>query len=245
MSNIALQVEGLSSSDAVAAGTASPAGADNTTGAACPAGTTGPSSLNDGFSAPIPLNTASASASLIGLAETSPTVKDVTPIFTVNPASQGFSAFLSSMSVSGNTQLTGWTVTSPYFDSDSFDETTGEYTVPASGVYIIGAAINYSTASPITVSIGDTINPTFVVRRTSPVVTDLISGLLPVLDVNVVLVLTLRAILGNGMVPLIGEADLEAGDVIGLFYEADGLGVTLNLGGSEAAGIVWSINRLT
>jgi hypothetical protein len=51
--------------------------------------------------------------------------------------------------------------------------------------------------------------------------------------------------LGNGTVTLSGEVELAAGDVIGLFYEADGLTIPLNLGGTGAPGIVWSINRLT
>jgi hypothetical protein len=141
--------------------------------------------------------------------------------------------------------LTGWTVTSPYFDSATFDEVAGNYTVPISGRYLIQATVNYSTTATITVTLGAGINPSFVVRRTSPVVTDLISGLFPLLDVNVLAVLALRTILGNGTVTLSGEVELSAGDVIGLFYEANGLTVPLDLGGAGAPGIVWSINELT
>lgn len=173
------------------------------------------------------------------------TIKDVALIFNPSATSEGFSAFISSITAAASTQLTGWTVTSPYFSNTTFNETTGDYTVPTSGVYIIGAAVNYSTTGAITTSLGGAINPTFVARRTSPTVTDLVTGLFPLLDVDIALVLTLRAILANGVVTLAGEADLTAGDVIGLFYEADGLTVTLDLGGSGAEGIVWSINRLT
>ncbi|MPN29790.1 hypothetical protein SDC9_177243 [bioreactor metagenome] len=60
---------------------------------------------------------------------------------------------------------------------------------------------------------------------------------------NIALVLTLRAILGSGTVTLAGEVRLNAGDVIGLFYVADGLTVPLDLGGGS--GIVWSVYRLT
>lgn len=225
------------------AGAVGPRNADCTAGAMSPNGTTGPSPLNQEFSASsvtTPSNTQSTDRS-----ETSPSVKDVAPVFDANPASQGFSALISSITAAASTQLTGWTITSPYFNSGAFNETTGEYTVPNSGVYIIEAAINYSTTTPITASLGAAVNPTFAVRRTSPIVTDLISGFLPVLDVDVALILTLRSILANGMVSLTGEIDLTAGDVIGLFYEADGLTVTLDLGGSGAEGIVWSINRLT
>jgi hypothetical protein len=82
-----------------------------------------------------------------------------------------------------------------------------------------------------------------VVRRTSPTTTDLISGLFPFLNVAVTL-LTLRAILGSGTVTLAGQVQLTAGDILGLFYDADGLNISLNLGG-PSAGIVWSVYRLT
>ena len=133
---------------------------------------------------------------------------------------------------------------SPYYDSATFDEVTGNYTVPATGVYSISATINYSTTAAITVNLGAGIDPAFVVRRTAPVVTDLITGLFPVLNVDILLLLTLRTILGNGTVTLAGEVELDAGDVIGLFYEADGLTVSLDLGGDGDQGIVWSIIRL-
>ena len=141
--------------------------------------------------------------------------------------------------------MAGWSVASPYFDSATFDEVTGTYTVPATGRYILEATINYATTAAVTVSLGAGVNPAFVIRRTSPVVTDLISGLFPVLNVDVALVLTLRAVLGSGTVTLVGEVALDAGDVIGLFYEANGLTISLDLGGTEGPGIVWSINQLT
>lgn len=161
-----------------------------------------------------------------------------------NLAEEGFSAFLSTFSTAASAQLTGWTVTLPYFTSASFNPTTGNYTVPASGVYSIEATINYSTTAALSISLGAGVNPAFVARRTSPIVTDLISGLFPILNVNVALVLTLRAILGSGTVTLAGEVELTAGDVVGLFYEAEGLTIPLNLGAS-APGIVWSVYRLT
>ncbi|GLB24773.1 hypothetical protein LXJ15735_10140 [Lacrimispora xylanolytica] len=68
--------------------------------------------------------------------------------------------------------------------------------------------------------------------------------MVPVLNVNVTL-LTLRAILGNGTVTLSGDVELTAGDVIGLFYNSDGLGLNLNLGGNNSSGVVWSIHRMT
>ncbi|WP_083659790.1 MULTISPECIES: hypothetical protein [Paenibacillus] len=109
----------------------------------------------------------------------------------------------------------------------------------------VQATINYSTSAVVTVSLGAGINPAFTVRRTSPTVTDLISGLFPLLNVNVALVLTLRAVLGNGAVTLAGDVQLNAGDVVGLFYDANGLAISLNLGGATSSGIVWSIFRLS
>ena len=83
-----------------------------------------------------------------------------------------------------------------------------------------------------------------VIRRIAPTTTDLISGLFPILNVNVALLLTLRAVLGNGTVTLAGEVELTAGDTVGLFYEADGLTIGLDLGGT-GNGIVWSAQRIT
>lgn len=160
-----------------------------------------------------------------------------------NVSEEGFSAFISTLDISASTQLTGWTVDSPFFDNTSFDETTGNYTVPETGVYSIKATINYSTTAAISVAIGAGVNPAFVVRRTSPTTEDLISGLFPVLNIAVV-VLTLRGVLGSGTVTLAGEVELNAGDVIGLFYEANGLTIGLDLGG-PSTGIVWSVYRLT
>jgi hypothetical protein len=151
---------------------------------------------------------------------------------------------LSTFSVATSAQLTGWSVTAPYFDSATFDEAAGNYTIPATGRYSFEATINYSTTAAISISLGAGTNPAFAIRRTSPTTTDLVSGLFPLLNVNVALVLTLRTILGNGTVTLAGEFSLNAGDVIGLFYVADGLTVPLNLGG-PSSGIVWSAVRLT
>ncbi|WP_425287525.1 hypothetical protein [Paenibacillus jilunlii] len=161
-----------------------------------------------------------------------------------NVAAEGFSAFLPTISASASTQLAGWTVTSPYYDSTSFNETTGNYTVPVTGRYSFEATINYSTTAAISVALGAGVNPSFVIRRTSPTTVDLVTGLFPLLNVNIALVLTLRTILGNGTVTLAGEFDLTAGDVIGLFYEADGLTVPLDLG-STSSGVVWSVHRFT
>lgn len=156
--------------------------------------------------------------------------------------SEGFSAFLLTVPVSSSSQLTGWSVAAPYFNSGNFNTATGNYTVPATGRYIIQATINYSTTAAISISLGAGVNPTFVVQRTSPTTTNLITGLFPILNTSLV-ILTLRAILGSGTVTLAGEVQLNANDVIGLYYVANGLTIGLNLGGTSG-GIVWSMNRI-
>ena len=58
--------------------------------------------------------------------------------------------------------------------------------------------------------------------------------------------LTIRAVLGSGTVTLAGEVQLNAEDTIGLFYEANGLTLSINLGttSSNSPGIVWSCHRI-
>ena len=155
---------------------------------------------------------------------------------------EGFSAYLSSFSVSADRELSGWTTTLPYFNSGNLDATSGSYTVPATGRYLIQATINYATTAAITIGLGNTVNPAFAVRRISPNPRILVSGLFPILNINLAL-LTVRTILGNGSVVLAGEVMLDAGDVIGLYYLASGLTLNLTLGGGSD-GTVWSVNRI-
>jgi collagen type VII alpha len=51
--------------------------------------------------------------------------------------------------------------------------------------------------------------------------------------------------LGNAGVTLAGEADLTAGDVIGLYYAANGLTLTLSIGLGAVNGVMWVVQRLT
>ncbi|MGG4448169.1 hypothetical protein [Brevibacillus porteri] len=162
------------------------------------------------------------------------------PAFTA----ENFSGFLSTVTLCASSQLINWSTASPYYGSPSFNPLTGTYTVPANGTYSIKATINYETTAAITVNLDAGITPAFVVQRITPTATDLIIADFPVLNVNVALVLTLRAILGAGTVTLAGDVQLNAGDTLGLFYVANGLTINLNLGGG-GEGIVWSIHRLT
>ncbi|MGM0942904.1 MAG: hypothetical protein ACQEWU_18380 [Bacillota bacterium] len=157
----------------------------------------------------------------------------------------GFSANRVPTTVAADTQLDNWSVASPFYDAAGFDEVAGTYTIPATGRYSIKAVISYSTTAAITASLGAGVNPALVVQRISPVTTDLITGLFPVLNVDIVLVLTLRAILGSGQVTLEGDVELDAGDVIAIQYVADGLTINVDLGGTDATGTIWSVHRLS
>ena len=152
---------------------------------------------------------------------------------------EGFSAYIpGSISVSDSTQIGNWSVDSPYFSSSNFQTDTGDYLVPVSGVYAVQATVNFST-NAITTTLGPDINPSFDIRRTSSTPGNLTSGLLPIvnLDLNLALgSLVIRAVLGNGSVSVSGLVSLSAGDYVGLFYNAGGMTVNLNL-----SNIVWSI----
>ncbi|GBF74819.1 hypothetical protein PA598K_03187 [Paenibacillus sp. 598K] len=139
--------------------------------------------------------------------------------------------------------MTGFSVANPYYNNGTFNPSLGNFTVPTTGRYSIKATINYATTAALTASIGPGINPNFVVRRTNSPVTDLVTGLFPILNVNILLGLSLRAILGSGTVTLAGDVQLNAGDIIGLFYEANGLTIAINIGGGSP-GVVWSMHRI-
>jgi Collagen triple helix repeat (20 copies) len=162
------------------------------------------------------------------------------PAFTA----ENFSAFLSTVTLSASSQLVNWSTASPYYSSPSFDAETGTYTVPTTGTYAIKATINYETSTAITASLDEGITPAFEVRRLTPAETSLIIGDFPILNLNIALVLTLRAILGAGTITLAGDVQLNEGDTLSLFYVANGLTINLNLGGG-GEGIVWSIHRLS
>ncbi|MFJ5767935.1 collagen-like protein, partial [Lysinibacillus sp. NPDC093210] len=155
---------------------------------------------------------------------------------------EGFSAFLSTLSVSTSATLSNWSVASPYFTTPAFNPTTGIFTVPTTGRYAFEATINYSTLAAISLGIGAGVNPSFAIRRNTT--TNLITGLFPILNLSVTL-LTIRAILGSGTVTLAGEVNLTAGDTIDLVYEANGLTLSLTLGGANSGGIVWSCHRIS
>lgn len=141
------------------------------------------------------------------------------------------------MSLVATTPLTGWTANAPFYADTAFDTASGTFVVPTAGTYQISSVVNYSTASAVTVSLGAGINPAFEVRRNG---TDVLAqAKLPILNVNIALLLTLRTVLGSSAVPLDAEVQLNAGDVVGLYYNANGMTLALNVQETN-----WSIHRI-
>jgi hypothetical protein len=151
--------------------------------------------------------------------------------------SEGFSVTGTTYSIASSTLFTNWSEASPYYASPAFNPATGIFTAPATGKYAIHATVNYKTNVPVSISLGSGIDPFFTVKKNGS--TDLIKGYMPILDVNMALILTIRTVLSSATVTLSGDVELQAGDEVGLYYEADGL--TLGF----STDIVWSIHRLS
>ncbi|WP_339270190.1 stalk domain-containing protein [Paenibacillus sp. FSL R5-0470] len=151
--------------------------------------------------------------------------------------SEGFSVTGTTYSIASSTLFTNWSEASPYYASPAFNPATGIFTAPATGKYAIHATVNYKTNVPVSISLGSGIDPFFTVKKNGS--TDLIKGYMPILDVNIALILTIRTILSSATVTLSGDVELQAGEEVGLYYEADGL--TLGF----STDIVWSIHRLS
>lgn len=158
-----------------------------------------------------------------------------------------FSAMLDPFTLpsgSTNTQLTGWSVTDPYYTGTGFNASSGNFVVPTTGKYSVKIEINYS-ASTISTATASTISPAFILQRSASPGTALLSGNIPILNVNIALVLNLRVIVSTGQVILTGDLNLTSGDTIQLVYVPDGLTVPLNLGGAtNPPGVVWSMYSL-
>lgn len=154
-------------------------------------------------------------------------------------APMGFSATAGNLTVTSSSQISAFSTL--YSEGGGFEPVSGNYIVPASGIYRVSAVVNYATAAALSASLGAGVDPRIALMVNG---VETLTGLFPILNVNVALVLTLRTILGNGAVVISGDIPLEAGDVLGLEYLSDGLTVNINLGGGGAAnGVVWSVRK--
>ncbi|SDE48918.1 hypothetical protein SAMN04487996_105183 [Dyadobacter soli] len=161
-------------------------------------------------------------------------------MYGVAAAPAGFTATLASLSVTGSSTIAGYNQL--YADGTGLNTVAGTYTVPTTGRYHVSATVNYSTLAALAVTLGAGVNPRIALRVNNA---ETLSGLFPILNVNVVLVLTLRVILGSGTVVIAGDLPLNAGDVLDLQYIANGLTLNVNLGGTGTTnGIVWSVRKL-
>ena len=140
---------------------------------------------------------------------------------------EGFSAYKATLGVTGDTMITNWSMPSPYFSGNNFNGATGLYTAPKTGAYQTQAIISY-TAGTITTQLGSN-NPFFLIQRTAPTTDDILTGKLPVFDVNIVLLLNIRTLLSSSTVTMAGTMQLTQGDTIGLFYKADGMSLAFTL----------------
>ncbi|GGH25175.1 hypothetical protein GCM10007423_09190 [Dyadobacter endophyticus] len=153
----------------------------------------------------------------------------------------GFTATKNALAINASGSINDFN--QEYAAGPGLNVVTGAYTVPETGIYHVSAIVNYSTTAAVSVSLGAGVDPKINLRANG--VTNKLTGNFPLLNVNVALVLSLRAILGSGTVVLSGDVPLTAGDVLDLYYEADGLSITLNLGsGGTDNGIVWSMRKL-
>ncbi|WP_340013075.1 stalk domain-containing protein [Paenibacillus sp. FSL K6-1318] len=151
--------------------------------------------------------------------------------------SEGFSVTGTTYSINSSKLFSNWSEASPYYGSPTFNPATGIFTAPDTGRYAIHATVNYKIDAAISVSIGRDIDPVFTVKKNDNI--DLIKGYMPFFDVNIPLILTMRTVLGSATVTLTGDVELQAGDQVGLYYEADGLSIGFS------TDIVWSIHRLS
>lgn len=149
-----------------------------------------------------------------------------------------FSAFITSVTVSSNTQFGNWQTTTPFFTGPGFNATSGSYTIQATGKYFISVTMNYFI-SAVGVGIGGSVNPAIAVTRTLPSALNLLAGALPILNITLI-----RCLLGSGQVNLSGIAQLTAGDTIGVVYQASGGTTSIPIGAATTPGLTWSVQSL-
>lgn len=161
--------------------------------------------------------------------------------------SPGFAVTRNGLSMTTTGIIGNWTTPSDVYYNligGLFNTTSGVFTVNRTGYYQVKASLSYSTTASITAAIGSGVVPVVELARNVTTPESLIVGAFPILDVNIALLLTLRAILGSGEVVLTGDIHLNAGDQVFIRYVPDGLTIPINLGGSMGRGLFWSVSYL-
>ncbi|HWK53794.1 MAG TPA: hypothetical protein VNR18_05445 [Hyphomicrobiales bacterium] len=154
---------------------------------------------------------------------------------------EGFSAFLDSFqgATAGSLlPLADWDTDNPYHDStdSNFDASTGTYTVPADGLYLISANIPFTDSS--TASITPQQYAALVIQ--GPPRQDLLTGLLPKTHDA-----TTGTLLKSSSILMTGTFELRAGDSLSLvYYNLGEVGPVLGGGVGDGIGVVWTLNRL-
>lgn len=140
---------------------------------------------------------------------------------------EGFSAGIASVSASNQSRIiANWTVTSPYYVGNNFNATTGIYTVPKTGLYLINSMVSYSFDTPITTTITNA--PYFSIQKAGSPSTNLLTGYLPTNNITI-LTVTLRSVLSSATVTLSDLITLTSGDSIQLYYNADSFAIQIAL----------------
>ena len=68
--------------------------------------------------------------------------------------------------------------------------------------------------------------------------------MMPVLDVNIALLISLRALIGSGQVVMAGDVNLTAGDVVSISYITNGFSQNITLGSGVSPPCAWSVFSL-
>ncbi len=95
--------------------------------------------------------------------------------------------------------------------------------MPTTGAYRLAASCNVGLSAAQTVSLGSNVDPSLDLKVNG---TTVATSRVGILDVNIALVLTMRAV-AQGPVALDTVVDLTAGDIVTLAYVPDGM--TLNV----------------
>lgn len=154
--------------------------------------------------------------------------------------SVSFSATLSNFTLQGvgDTQLSTWSTSFPFYPGTGFTASTGSFAVPTTGKYTIKMVLPYQ-APTTTLNLGSSVSPLFQINQTFPGSSILLSNNLPVIDVNLGSPVIFRTLINTAHVVLEGDVLLTAGDILNVFYVSTEIGTNLTLNDA-----VWSMFSL-